>query len=555
MTPLLPLVAPAIAFALAGMRLLPRVGISFDEPLHREYGLRLLRYFASGGADRSFDELLNLRFYGGLFDLAGALLERALGAVPWYVGRHALSLGCGALGVAVAAAIAGRLGGRGAAWAAGLLLATTPAWLGHALFNPKDVPFALGYLIGVYALLRLAEELPAPALTSWLWLGFGVGLAVAIRASGIALVGIATLVVALHLLRRRRAGAARAELRSQAGRLLVGGALALGLALACGALFTPLLHRRPLANLAAIVVLQQGFSGPNKMLFAGELVRPAQVAHVYLPTWLGFTLPPATLLGLLLAFLVGARAWRARRTSEAGWSVVLATFVPLGWIVGRGVPLYDGTRHVLFIVALLTVLAALGWSIAWRQGDSRARSVVLAAAFALCLGEPLAWIARAGPYAYTYFNPLSGGPARASHRFDSDYWHLSGRAAAGQLDLLADRLPQGETLEVRSNVSWKLVAPFLRPQSRVRPITDERAPAEVELVATQRRRDRERLSLGDDVLASERVLAGQLPFHVILDRRRSLAGGPAADGVESGSASLPEDPRPGADAEAHQLTR
>ena len=62
MTPLLPLVAPAIAFALAGMRLLPRVGISFDEPLHREYGLRLLRYFASGGADRSFDELLNLRF-------------------------------------------------------------------------------------------------------------------------------------------------------------------------------------------------------------------------------------------------------------------------------------------------------------------------------------------------------------------------------------------------------------------------------------------------------------------------------------------------------------
>lgn len=553
---LLAIGAPALLFALAGLRLLPRVGISFDEPLHREYGLRLWRYYASGGADRSFEQLLNLRYYGGLFDLAATLLERALGTLPWSAGRHGLSLACGALGVALAAAIAGRLGGRRAAWTAGLLLASTPAWFGHALFNPKDVPFALGYLAGVAALARWAEALPEPPPAAWLRLGFGAGLAMAIRTSGIALLGIAAFAAGLHLRRRLRAGVAPAELRAQARRILLGGALALGLALACGALFTPVLHRRPLANLTTIVLLQQDFSGPNRMLFAGELVRPSQVAHRYLPTWLGVTLPPATLLGLLLALPAGARAWRDGRVGEAGRAVGLATFVPLGWIVGRGVPLYDGNRHALFLVALLTVFAALALSAAWaRWGGRRPRGAVLAAAFALCLAEPLVWIARAGPYAYTYFNPLSGGLARASHRFDADYWHLSGRAAAGQLDRLADGLPEGETLAVRSNISWKLVAPFLRPGSRVRPLGDDRAPADVELVATQRRRDREQLALGDDVLFAERVVEGQLPFHVVLDRRRPPGGAAAGNGEASRRRTVPLGTPPSAAADSHQLRR
>ncbi len=527
----LPIVVPAIIFALAGAFLLPQVGISFDEPLHREQGIRLLRYYASGGADLGFEQLINLRFYGGLFDLAGALLERALGTTPWHVGRHALTLGCGALGVALAAAIAARLGGRRAGWTAGVFLAATPGWFGHSLFNPKDVPFALGYLAGLYALVRLVQELPAPPLASWLRFGLGTGLAVAIRASGIALVAIAALVVALHLGRRRRTGVAHSELRASARQLLFGGLLSLGTALVFGALFTPYLHRRPLAHLVEILAMQQRFSGPNRVLFAGEEVRPALVAHLYLPTWLGITLPAATLVGLLLALLALARRSRAEPVSEAARAVALAALVPLAWIVVRGVPLYDGSRHVLFAIAPLTILAALGWVASCQPWfESRPRRTALAVALVLCLFEPLAWIARARSYAYTYFNPLAGGLARASHRFDSDYWNLSGRAAAGQLDRLTDRLPTGETLQVRSNIGWGLVAPFLRPGSRVRLVTTVTVEADVELLATRWRADREQLAAGDDVLVAERIVAGQLPFHVIVDRSGRVGAVRGADG-------------------------
>ncbi|MDH5755365.1 MAG: hypothetical protein OEZ55_01685, partial [Nitrospinota bacterium] len=50
-------------------------GISWDEYVQSEYGQLALRYYSSGGEDKSCLEFRNLRFYGPVFEMAAAALH------------------------------------------------------------------------------------------------------------------------------------------------------------------------------------------------------------------------------------------------------------------------------------------------------------------------------------------------------------------------------------------------------------------------------------------------------------------------------------------------
>src|SRR5690349_19764583 len=50
-------------------------GVSWDERVQNTYGLHLLSYYLTGFQDQSAFHYINLRYYGGAFDLIAAVIN------------------------------------------------------------------------------------------------------------------------------------------------------------------------------------------------------------------------------------------------------------------------------------------------------------------------------------------------------------------------------------------------------------------------------------------------------------------------------------------------
>jgi hypothetical protein len=122
-------------------------------------------------------------------------------------------------------------------------------------------------------------------------------------------------------------------------------------------------------------------------------------------------------------------AWRTRR----GVFLLLATvavLVPVGLAIASRAILYDGIRHLLFVLPLSAILAGAAVSrFLGRPGDGHLRAAVLAVA-AGCVLVTVADMVRLHPYQSVYFNRVvGGGLAGAAGRFETDYWGQSYREA------------------------------------------------------------------------------------------------------------------------------
>lgn len=461
------LAVPALLVLVAGALVLPRVGVGTDEIVHHQYGLRLLRYYSTFGADKSLFGFVKADYYGGLYNLVAAVAERLLPGLAWYDVRHALSLLCGALALLFTAGTAARLGGPRCGLLAGIFLAATPRFVGEALFNPKDVPFAAAYAAATYFVVRYGLEGEQPRWATTVGIGLAAGGAAAIRIVGLfALAVFATVAVlaTVFTVRRSSPAAGLAEARRRLAHLLLAGVLTATVTWA----FWPYLHQHPLAHLVDVLRLNAQFPWDHPMLFLGAYRHPGEIGRLYLPVWLAVALPLQVLAGLaLLAFPRFARHALARCTPEGVVALLAAALLPLGVAIAKSQLAYNGLRHFLFTLPPLAALAALGWVGLWRSTQDRriARRLVAGAALLLTL-EPLAWTARARQYAYVYFNPLAGGISRASWRFDGDYWALSLRSAAAVLDRLAEREPRTGRWRVAVTAHTRPLTLFLRHRDR-----------------------------------------------------------------------------------------
>ena len=87
------------------------------------------------------------------------------------------------------------------------------------------------------------------------------------------------------------------------------------------------------------------------VLFADQVYRAYDLPRRYLPFYLLFTLTEFVWPLFFLGIAAGLRKFRAdwRRLAQAG--LILAWFViPVGYVLLRRPPMYDGMRHFLFIL-------------------------------------------------------------------------------------------------------------------------------------------------------------------------------------------------------------
>lgn len=170
-------------------------GVNGDDKFQNDYSDKLVNFYTSFGQDKSALDVPqgNMHYYGGFFDLTTGLVNKTLGFDQWDAGyhhvRHLFNAILGFLAMFFTALIARELAGKKAAILALLFLFLSPRFLGHSLMNPKDIPFAAGYIIAIYFLMQLMKNMPSPTRKNMLGFVLGTALAIATRAGGLMIFG------------------------------------------------------------------------------------------------------------------------------------------------------------------------------------------------------------------------------------------------------------------------------------------------------------------------------------------------------------------------------
>jgi len=461
-------------------------GITVDEFNADDYGSKALAWYTSGFTDRSSFESVEdtLWYYGPWFHILTAIVQSLGLANPWTI-RHAMTFLAGFCAVAALLPI-GRLAlGRWAGLVAITLCLTCGYLYGSLFFTPIDVPFLFAMTLATLAIIAMA----ARAVPSWpatIAAGMASGLAIATRSPGLIsqvyLLGALGL-CALEVLAKPSASAPGDLLRigvRAAGALVVGWATTI-------ALWPWLQIGNPISQFSLAFVYFANHPNSFEMLFWGAQVVTTDLPWSYVPGQLAVRLPEGFLLLLAIGILAGfAAAYRFARASGAAlvrphaatlrsaamrlarsrlyvlvWATVM---LPVGFIILRHSTLYDGIRHVIFVIPMLAVIAAAGFlrllPLIWRF------PTISAAAGGAYLGYAIWMLAVLHPLEYIATNALAGGVAGAYERFDLDYWSAAATIALHRLEARLDR----ERPELFAKHPPSLAVCMLSRESRVAPM-------------------------------------------------------------------------------------
>jgi hypothetical protein len=215
------------------------------------------------------------------------------------------------------------------------------------------------------------------------------------------------------------------------------------------------------------------FMGDNpwggSVLLHGQSYPAAHLPWTYLPTWLLISLPEFYFLGLGLGVGAAIRAWVRNRPSLAEfWPYVLlivAVLFPAAVIMGMHSPIYDGMRHIMFMVPPLAILAAAGLVHFWETFPGRRTRGPVAVALGLTLALTFYDLVTLHPYQTIYFNRLfAGGVKQALRQYDGDYWGQTYHAGA---DWIVQHYPQ-ESLNVGVPYMAKRLNYYFNRQAEIR---------------------------------------------------------------------------------------
>jgi hypothetical protein len=420
--------------------------ISNDEEVQQRYGELILSYYASGFVDQAVFHFRNLYLYGGLFDIVAVGLEKLI-PLDTYVVRHLLTALTGVGGIAAAWATARAIAGPRAGLLAAAALAVCGIWYGAMFNHTKDIPFAAAVMGSIYLLILIGRQLPRPRWHLVAIFGMLCGCALGIRVLGAFLTSYALVAIALHMPTGR--GTSWRDVVMFGGRSAPSFAAAFAIAYAIMIAAWPWAALAPLNPLRGVFAFVD-FHYPIQTFLSGRVYHMAEVPRWYVPTYMAIKLPLWLLIAGAAALVLLVLPKSAGRAVGLGvndtWRketalIAFAAFFPLVCQVVASGPAFSGMRHFLFTVPPIAVLAALALDAMLRRLEATHR---LAAAFGVVLVLfGLGWNANTlyqlHPDEYLFFNPLVGGLAGASRRYDTDYWVNIMPEAVDDLEHFLDR--------------------------------------------------------------------------------------------------------------------
>ncbi|HET7021977.1 MAG TPA: hypothetical protein VFI58_14810 [Xanthobacteraceae bacterium] len=442
-------------------------GFTVDEFNADDYGPKALAWYTSGFVNRSHFETVefSLWYYGPWFQMLTAYVQ-SFDFVDRITVRHAMTFLVGLAGIAALLPLGRLAGGRWVGLAAIALCLMTGYVYGSLFFTPIDVPFLAAMTWATLAIVVMTRH----ALPSWgatIAAGLLSGLAIATRTGGI--ITHVYLLAALLL--------CAAEVFARDGRLTpryllsfaarYGAAVALAWVVAF-ALWPWLQVGNPLAQFKIALVHFATIPTSFEFVHWGEQISTGALPRSYIPAQLLVRLPEAFLVLLAVACLhaivAAARLAReafAKSRTERGagmraailtlareramLTVALAVVLPLGFLILQRATMYDGVRHVLFVIPILAVVAGLGWRTLLPL--LKRAPVVSALVVGAYVGGMIATLTTLHPLEYVAMNAFAGGTRGAYDKFELDYWSAAATEALRRLEQRFDYDPSIRTAE------------------------------------------------------------------------------------------------------------
>jgi hypothetical protein len=439
-------------------------GVSWDEGYSHDHGIDFLRWYSSGFHDRTVLRADNQEYiYGAFFNAIAALIA---GVLPFgtYESIHLVIALTGLLGIFVTYRIGRLLGGGMAGFISALILTLTPTYYGHAFMNPKDLPFAVLYMIALLCMLREYDNLPRLGARSVIVLGASIGLALGIRVGGVILfVCLAALIFFWHAGRYMKTSLSRAERLRDAGNTIVAFALIISLAWIVMLLWWPYGQVDPIRNPLAVIAKSAHFAEANwTNLYRGVYVPVNKLPWHYLPMLFYVTLPEFYLIGVIAGLVRGVTLLVRRRDGTVETNIhhrvkmawfVCVVVLPFAAVLLTRPVMYDGTRLFLFCIPPLAVFCGLSLTWLIRRALPPISRTVVVALVTLIAVLTVVDMMRLHPYQYVFFNRTSGGLPAAFNRYETEYWGTSYKEGVEWLakNYRLDAPPQSIALQNTSN--------------------------------------------------------------------------------------------------------
>jgi hypothetical protein len=444
----------------------PAYGQTGDEWLQMLYGRDIWDYFFNNDTQAlGYDTLLpryrgmerqfkGQELYGGLFDFGTEVLHRWLPSIPHLVIRHFCNALTNVLLMVSTGLIARRLSGR---WSVGVLalvlMVFSPRIFGEGMNNPKDIPFAAGFALSVYAVLAFIQDGKKGIWRHAALLTLGFGLAFGVRAAG-GLLFLAYLVVMIGLwlfLHKDARNGWWSEKKSRNRVLLImAGSLVAGYII--GLLAWPWGLESPVSNPIASLSGMTNRETKIRTLFEGRYQWNYAMPWYYELKWIIISNPLSVIIGAVLFVVLGFLG-RKRLGSFTLLLVLFAALFPLLYMIYKNSSVYDTWRHVFFVYPFWVIMAALGWAYlgdmiqARMAKDGEVRERYIGHGIALLVLIPaILWTIRSHPNQYVYFNELTGGIRGAEGQYELDYYYNSSQQHVTWLRAHVPRTPGKKTL-------------------------------------------------------------------------------------------------------------
>ncbi len=435
-------------------------GINADDKFQVDYSQKLVNYYATFGKDTTALKIPegNMHLYGGFFEVVTGFANKVMGLQPtdlaYHQVRHASSAALGWVAILCAGLLAALIAG----WRAGLItliiMLLSPRFVGDSLMNPKDIPFAAGYIMAIYNMAALLQRLPEVRRWNLIGLIVGLGISLGIRAGGLLSFAILLLFTGLHFMLKN--GGLKAFSNSK--NLKKYAAITLGTAAAgylFAMLFWPYALQSPLKNPFVALSKFADLEVKIRVLFEGINEMSDQTPWNYALKWIVYTIPLAALAGFVGSIVLLPRL--LRRYQPLWIALVLFTAIfPVFYVIYKNSIIHDGWRHLTFAYPSMVVAAGLCWNeLANFFSEKKYMRWAVYGGIALMVADAGAFIVANPALPYVYFNPIVGGTQGAFGKFETDYWGVSTRQGIEWLEqqgILKPDMP--ETVVIATNMYY-----------------------------------------------------------------------------------------------------
>lgn len=403
-------------------------GYHSDEMDINQYGKNVLKYYTSMASDSSYKNVIlpdgtkamgSLQTYGTNFDFTYAIIDSLFSFDKDYLVRHIINQLLGAFTLLFTSLLVYKVSkSMAGAISAAILLGCTPVFFGLSVFDTKDIPFALGYIMSTYYSIKIYHNLPELNWKNVLKLSLAFFIIMGTRlGGGIVIINFGLLlligIISHPVIKKQRIG----FIKKNIVKLICG----IGAVFVALIIFTPALQTsNPIAAMMDIISFQSNFPQKIPFFFEGEKILSTNLPKHYLPTVLSKTLPEFIIF--LAAILPLALVVMFRKKTTLWFLFFVVTF-PIIYAYQKNMPLYNHWRHLIFIYPCL--IAFMGSIIGLlEQKFNSGRTWIPIAICAIGMAQPALHILKNKDLSYFYFNPLSGGLEENFSQYENDYWQI-----------------------------------------------------------------------------------------------------------------------------------